>query len=93
MNELTLRPDRLERLHAICLALHGATEKEAWGDPTWRGQAELVAADPRLCFVPPHVGHKGWIGVWLDGGRIPWSQVRALIEESHALVAARRGRR
>lgn len=26
----------VDRLRAICLALPGASEKEAWGDPTWR---------------------------------------------------------
>jgi predicted DNA-binding protein (MmcQ/YjbR family) len=31
-----VRPERLARLRAICLALPHATEKEAWGDPTWR---------------------------------------------------------
>lgn len=36
MNRLTIRADRLKRLRAICLALPDATEKVAWGDPTWR---------------------------------------------------------
>ena len=35
-NPSTLEPPRLERLRRICLALPEATEKEAWGDPTWR---------------------------------------------------------
>ena len=26
----------VERLRKICLALPGATEKKAWGEPTWR---------------------------------------------------------
>jgi hypothetical protein len=36
VNVLTVRPDRLERLRAIALALPEAVEKETWGDPTWR---------------------------------------------------------
>lgn len=43
MNPLTIRPDRLERLRAICLALPEATEKEAWGDPTWRVRDRIFA--------------------------------------------------
>ena len=29
-------------------------------------QATLVGADPETFFVPPYVGHKGWIGMRLD---------------------------
>jgi predicted DNA-binding protein (MmcQ/YjbR family) len=43
VNPLTIRPDRLERLRAICLALPEATEKEAWGDPTWRVRDRIFA--------------------------------------------------
>lgn len=120
MNEVTFRPDRLERLRNICLALPGATEKIAWGDPTWRvrdkifamakgnypggrpsvwmkgrdgAQEILTAADPDSFFVPPYVGHKGWIGVWMDRPRIKWSMHADLITESHGLVAAKRKRR
>lgn len=117
MNELTIRPERLKRLREICLALPGASEKEAWGDPTWRvrdkifvmqkgnydggrpsiwlkaqegAQTMLVAADPERYFVPPYVGHKGWIGVYMDTPRVAWSMLADLIAESHRLVAARR---
>lgn len=120
MNEPTIRPERLERLRDICLALPDATEKEAWGDPTWRVrdkifamqkgnyaggrpsvwmkaregvQEMLVATDPEGFFVPPYVGHKGWIGVWMDTSRIKWSIVADLIAESHALVGPKRKRR
>lgn len=43
MNRLTIRPARLERLRRICLALPDATEKEAWGDPTWRVRDRIFA--------------------------------------------------
>ena len=29
-------------------------------------QMVLVGADPKRFFVPPYVGHKGWVGVRLD---------------------------
>ncbi len=116
-NQLTVKPDRLARLREICLALPGASEKEAWGDPTWRvgerifamqkgnvdghrpslwlkaadgAQAALVDADPALYFVPPYVGSKGWLGVWLDGGRMKWAEIASLIRTSHQLVAGGR---
>jgi len=114
MNELTMRPDRLERLRKICLALPDATEKIAWGDPTWRvrdkifamakgnypggrpsvwmkgrdgTQDALMTIDPESFFVPPYVGHKGWIGVWMDRPRINWPMLEDLIAESYALVS------
>ena len=31
-------------------------------------QSALVEADPERFYVPPYVGHRGWIGVRLDGG-------------------------
>jgi predicted DNA-binding protein (MmcQ/YjbR family) len=117
MNRLTIRRDRLQRLRTICLARPGATEKEAWGDPTWRvrdrifamqkgnveggrpslwlkapdgAQAALVDTDPGRFFVPPYVGHKGWIGIYLDGGRIDWHEVEHLVEQSYQLIAPRK---
>lgn len=32
-----------ERLRAICLALPETTEKQAWGDPTWRVRERIFA--------------------------------------------------
>jgi predicted DNA-binding protein (MmcQ/YjbR family) len=43
MNPLTIRPERLERLREICRSLPDATEKEAWGDPTWRVRDRIFA--------------------------------------------------
>lgn len=43
VNPLSIRPERLERLRKICLTLPEATEKEAWGDPTWRVRDRIFA--------------------------------------------------
>jgi predicted DNA-binding protein (MmcQ/YjbR family) len=50
-------------------------------------QAALVDTDPALFFVPPYVGNKGWIGIYLDGKRLDWKMIAALIEASHRLIA------
>ena len=42
-NPLTVRPERLERLRRMCLALPETNEKEAWGDPTWRVRDRIFA--------------------------------------------------
>jgi predicted DNA-binding protein (MmcQ/YjbR family) len=52
-------------------------------------QHVLVNADPRRFYVPPYVGHKGWIGVRLDGGP-DWDEVAMIVERSYRLVAPKR---
>src|ERR1041384_7417916 len=51
-------------------------------------QAVLVGADPDRFFVPPYVGHKGWVGVRLTGkpdwdevAQIPSRGVRRLVPQ------------
>jgi hypothetical protein len=55
-------------------------------------QAMLVDANPDAYFVPPYVGHKGWVGVRLDRD-LPWPEVAAVLEAAHATRAAPRRRR
>jgi|SRR5688572_29828954 hypothetical protein len=117
MNTLTVSPSRLARLREISLALPEATEKVAWGDPTFRvrdkifamqkgnyeggrpslwlkgadgAQAMLVEAEPKRFFVPPYVGNKGWIGIYLDGAEPNWGMIRDLIVQSYQLIAPKR---
>ena len=52
-------------------------------------QAALVAEDPARYFVPPYVGHRGWVGVWLDGA-VDWREVAELVEESYRMTAPKR---
>lgn len=55
-------------------------------------QHVLVNADPKRFFVPPYVGHKGWVGVSLHG-RPDWDEVARIVERSYRLVAPKRLRR
>ena len=52
-------------------------------------QAILVGAVPERFFVPPYVGHKGWIGFRLDRGT-DWAEVEALIRRSYRMTAPKR---
>lgn len=49
-------------------------------------QQALIAADPDRFFVPPYVGKKGWVGIYMDG-RLDWSMVETLVEKSYRNVA------
>ncbi len=37
-----------------------------WCKSTLGFQDMLVRSEPERYFVPPYVGHHGWIGIWLD---------------------------
>jgi len=50
-------------------------------------EQSVLVQDPRL-FVPPYVGGKGWVGVWLDTDP-PWSLVESLLRTAHRLSAAK----
>ena len=52
-------------------------------------QQVLVNADPRRFYVPPYVGHKGWVGVRLSG-KPDWDEVARIVERSYRLVAPKR---
>jgi hypothetical protein len=52
-------------------------------------QAALVDGEPEHYFVPPYVGHRGWIGVRLDRD-LGWNEIAGAIEEAYATVAPRR---
>ena len=49
-------------------------------------QEALVKATPATFFRPPYVGHRGWVGVRLDGG-IGWDEVEDLCEVAYRAVA------
>jgi hypothetical protein len=49
-------------------------------------QAELVAADPDRFFRPPYVGHRGWLGVRLDG-EPDWAEIAELCQDAYRTVA------
>jgi hypothetical protein len=49
-------------------------------------QKMLVEADPERFFVPPYVGHRGWLGVRLDRG-IHWDELAGIAEDAYADVA------
>jgi predicted DNA-binding protein (MmcQ/YjbR family) len=106
----------MEQLRAICLALPEATERETWGEATFRVrekifamagngngrgrwavackarpglQGALVDTAPTRFYVPPYVGPKGWIGIYL-GDETDWDELADLVEESYRMTAPKR---
>ena len=52
-------------------------------------QAAMVETDPEAYFVPPYVGHRGWLGVRLDRG-LAWDDVAGAIEDAYAEAMRKR---
>ena len=46
-------------------------------------QEALIATSERF-FRPPYVGHRGWIGIRLDGD-VDWDEVGELLEDAYRL--------
>lgn len=49
----------------------------------------LVGSSPDRFFVPPYVGHHGWVGAWLDV-EMDWEEIADLVEESYRITAPKR---
>lgn len=52
-------------------------------------QTALVESDPEHFFVPPYVGHHGWVGLWLDI-EPDWEHIAELVLESYRMTAPKR---
>jgi hypothetical protein len=62
----------------------------AWVKAAPSSQELLVAADPGRYFVPPYVGPRGWVGVYLDGPDVDWDELRALLADAWRMSAPKR---
>jgi len=67
----------------------GDGRSSVWLKAPEGSQLVLVGADPERYFVPPYVGHKGWIGMRLDADP-DWSEVEALVRRSYRMIAPKR---
>ena len=68
---------------------HGDGRFAVWCAAATGMQAMLFEADPERFFVPPYVGHRGWLGVRLDRG-LYWDELAGIAEDAYADVAPAR---
>jgi hypothetical protein len=68
---------------------HGDGRFAVWCAAADGVQQMLVDADPGRFFVPPYVGHRGWLGVRLDHG-LDWDELAGIAEDAYAEVAPAR---
>ena len=64
-----------DRLGFWCAALPGVQEA-------------LVAAEPGRFFRPPYVGHRGWLGVYLDVP-LDWDEIAEIVTDAYRVIAPR----
>jgi len=65
---------------------HGDGRFAIWCAAPEGMQRMLVDADAERFFVPPYVGHRGWLGLRLDR-EIHWDELTGIVEDAYAEVA------
>ena len=68
---------------------HGDGRLALWCAAPLGVQAAVVEEDPVRFFVPPYVGHRGWIGVRLDID-VDWDEIAGIVEDAYRAVAPKR---
>ncbi len=81
--------NKLFAMYASPETHHGAGRHGVWLNCAPENQRALIASEPTRYFMPPYVGPKGWIGVWIDK-RPRWREVEQLIADAYRRVAPRR---
>lgn len=69
--------------------VHGDPHLAIWVPAPPGAQQEMVDAEPTRFFVPPYVGHRGWLGMRLDvePDGPDWDEVRGIVTEAFRQVA------
>jgi hypothetical protein len=65
---------------------HGDGRLALWCAAPPGVQALMVDEDPVRFFVPPYVGHRGWLGVRLDID-VDWDEVAGIVEDAFRTIA------
>lgn len=69
---------------------HGSEHVAFWAAAPPGVAGELAAAEPARFFVPPYVGHRGWLGMRLDlagDDAVDWAEVAAVVADAYRQVA------
>lgn len=65
---------------------HGDDFPHLWCAGLPGAQEALTGSAPERFFRPPYVGHRGWIGVRLDGD-VDWAEVTEVCTDAYRAVA------
>ncbi len=67
---------------------HGDGRLALWAACTPSDQQALLTENPVGFFLPPYVGHRGWIGIHLNKG-LSDEEIAELLEDAYRLVATK----
>ena len=80
---------RGKRLFVTFADRHHDDRVACWCAAPPGAQEALVAHHPERFFRPPYVGHRGWLGVYLDVP-VDWDEVDELVRDAYVVVAPKR---
>lgn len=66
-------------------AHHDVERAHIWFAAPPGAQEALIAAHPQKYLRPPYVGHRGWLGMYLDG-EIDQGELTGVLIEAHRLA-------
>ncbi len=79
-----------KKLFVMAAQEHHDDRTAVWAAAAEGVQSALVASEPERYFRPPYVGHRGWVGVYLDVDDIDWPHVEEIVEDAWRCVAPKR---
>jgi hypothetical protein len=47
----------------------------------------LVSASPDRFYLPRYLGHRGWVGAWLDLDEVDWAAIDAIMVDAYRMTA------
>lgn len=69
---------------------HHDARPSFWCAAPPEAQLAYTANFPERYFRPPYVGHRGWLGVYLDVPDLDWDQVAEHVQDAYRVVAPKR---
>jgi len=78
-----------KRSYAMFADHHHDDRVAFWAAAPEGAQQMLVGADPVRYFVPPYVGTRGWVGVYLDV-TVDWDEVAEIVGEAYRQIALKK---
>jgi hypothetical protein len=68
---------------------HGDGIFGIWAAAHPGAQEALIASNPNRYYRPAYVGHRGWIGMRLEGA-VDWDEVEGILEDAYRAVAPKK---
>ena len=78
-----------KRAFVMCADHHHDDRIAIWCAASPWAQQARIASDPERYFSPPYVGHRGWLGIWLDMP-VDWDEIAELVVDAYRMVAPKR---